>query len=496
MLEAMYQGLMMLLVPYKLLMLLIGLLVGGAVGIIPGVGGSVAIAIVLPFLMKLDPVSAVAMLMGIMGVINTSDSITAILLAIPGTAGGAASIVEGSALARKGEASRALSAAFFASLVGGIFGALGLGLSIPILGILIKQFGSPEFLMLSILGISAVSGLGGAQLRKGLMSAALGLMLSAVGGAALTPYFRYTLGLPYLYDGMPLIIVALGIFGIPEMIDLTIRGLPIGGQKAVMGWEGVRQGIKDVLQNGWLVFRCCLIGLYVGIAPGAGASVASWLAYAHSVQSSKNKDLFGKGDIRGLIAPECANNACRGGDLLTTLLFGVPGSTSCALILMALIMFGVFPGPDMVGKNLALTWSFVWGLALSTVIGVILCLLLANHLAKITAVRITTLAPLVIVIIIIGAFQATQSWWDLILLAVLGILGWVMKETGYGRPPLIVGFVLGTLCERYLGLSIQRYGMTWLWRPWVIFLLICTFAALWVGVKWEKKGKEIEEEQL
>ncbi|MDI7259132.1 MAG: tripartite tricarboxylate transporter permease, partial [Thermodesulfobacteriota bacterium] len=202
------------------------------------------------------------------------------------------------------------------------------------------------------------------------------------------------------------------------------------------------------------------------------------------------------GDIRGLVAPECANNACRGGDLVVTLLFGVPGSASCALILMTMIMFGIFPGPDMVEKHLALTYSFVWSLAISTVVGVIVCFALAKQLAKVATVPIQTLAPLVIIILVMGAFQATQSWGDLITLALLAILGWIMKETGFGRPPLIVGFVLGGLCERYLGLSIQRYGFTFFYRPGVIILGMLTILALWAGVRFVQKGKEVEEGDL
>ncbi|MDI7260289.1 MAG: tripartite tricarboxylate transporter permease, partial [Thermodesulfobacteriota bacterium] len=310
MFEAIYQGLLMVLVPYKMLMLMIGLALGAAVAIFPGIGGTVALTIVLPFLLHMEPVAAVAMMMGIFGVMNTADSITAVLLGVPGTGGGAATIVEGHPMARKGEAARALSASFTASLIGGIIGVIALALSIPILGIIIKQFGSPEFLMLSVLGIASVSGLGGGQVKKGLISAGIGLMLAGMGGAALTPYFRYTLGMPYLYDGIPLVIVALGIFGIPEMLELVARGVPIGGIAKV--GTGVWQGVKDCYDHIWLIVRCSIIGIYVGIAPGAGPSVAAWLSYAHAVSSAKKKGGFGKGDIRGLVAPECANNACRG----------------------------------------------------------------------------------------------------------------------------------------------------------------------------------------
>lgn len=494
MFDAMLQGLLMVLEPYRMIMLMVGVAVGTAVAISPGIGATVAIAILIPFLVQMEPVSAVAMMMGVFGVINTADSITAILLGIPGTAGGAATIVEGHTMARKGQASRALSASFTASLIGGIIGAVGLGLSIPVLGILITQFGSPEFLMLSILGITAVAGLGGGQAKKGLLSAGIGLLMAGLGGAPLTPYYRYTMGMTYLYDGIPLVVVALGIFGLPEMIELVARGTPIGGLAQV--GSGIWQGVRDCLTHFWLILRCSIIGLYVGFAPGAGPSIAAWLSYAHAVQSARTKDGFGKGDVRGLVAPECSNNACRGGDLVVTLLFGVPGSASCALIMMTLIMFGIFPGPDMVEKNLALTYSFTWSLAISTVIGALVCFAFTRQLARIAFVPIHTLAPLIIIVIVMGAFQSSQSWGDLLTLLMLAMLGVIMKETGFPRPPLLVGFVLGGLCERYLGLSIQRYGFTWLYRPWVVVLTILIILALWAGERWTRTGIQVERGEL
>lgn len=494
MFDAMWQGLLLILVPYKLLALMVGVVIGTVIAILPGIGAVVALTIILPYLIYMEPVAAVAMMMGVYGVINTADSITAVLLGIPGTGGGAPSIIEGHPMARKGEAARALGASFSASLVGGLMGSVGLGISIPILGVLIKQFGSPEFLMLSLLGIASVAGLGGEQVIKGLISAGLGLFLAGVGGAALTPYLRYTVGISYLHDGFPLPVVALGLFGIVEMIELVLRGTPIGGLARVE--TGVWAGFRDCFTHIWLVIRCSLLGIYVGLAPGAGSTIAAWIAYGHAAQTGRADGRFGRGDVRGLLAPEAANNACRGGDLVTTLLFGVPGSATCALIMISLMIFGIFPGPDMVGKHLPITWSFVWSLALSTIIGVTICIFLAKPLAKIAVVPIQTLAPMIIIIVVMGAFQATQSWGDLIVLLAFGGLGWIMKETGYGRPPLIVGFVLGGLIERYLGFSLQRYGWTFLGRPWVIVLLVCILAALWVGARVTRKGERVEKGEL
>jgi TctA family transporter len=360
------------------------------------------------------------------------------------------------------------------------------------MGPLVKQFGSPEFLMLTMLGIAAVSVLSGGQPLRGLIAAGIGLMLASVGGAALTPYFRYSLGAPYLYDGIPLILIALGVFGVAEIIDLIARGLPIAGEFGI--GKGVWEGVKDTIRHKWLIVRCSIIGCYVGFVPGMGTTVANWLGYGHAVQSAKGVGDFGRGDIRGVIAPESANNAARGGELIPTLLFGVPGSGSMALLLLAFIMFGIFPGPDMIDKHLDLVFQIVWTLVLGNIVGAIICVLLAKHLARVATIKINLLAPFVIIILVMGAFQATQHWGDLLTLLLLGTLGWVMKQTGFGRPPVIVGFVLGKLAERYLGLSVQRYGMTWLWHPWVIVIGILIIVTLYLGFKYQKKQEEKERE--
>jgi TctA family transporter len=240
------------------------------------------------------------------------------------------------------------------------------------------------------------------------------------------------------------------------------------------------------MRNIWLVVRCSFIGCDIGFVPGMGASGANWLGYGHAVQSAKGKGNFGQGDVRGVIGPESANNAAKGGELIPTLMFGVPGSSSMALMLMALIMFGIYPGPDMVTKHLDLVFMTVWSLVIANVVAAIGCMFLARYLARLAMVKIHILAPFVLLVIIMGSFQATQNWGDLLTLVVLGILGWLMKQSGYGRPPLIVGFVLGKLAEQYLGLSIQRYKAAWLLHPWVIVIAILIFVTVYFGVRWQR----------
>ena len=491
MFESLVDGLVSILNPFNLGMLMLGMLLGIIVGIIPGVGGTVGLAITIPFVVGVEPTAGIAMLIGLVAVTTTADTITCVLLSIPGTSGSVATIVDGYPMARKGEAARALSAAFVASALGGVLGAIILAVSIPIAAPLVLVLGSPEFFMLTILGISAVSMLSGREPLKSLTACGIGLMLASVGGAPLASHFRYHFGIPFLYDGIPLIMIALGVFGVAELVDLMIRGLPIAGVSE-MG-KGALQGIKDALAQKWLILRCSIIGIYIGFIPGMGTSVANWLGYGHAIQSAKGRGNFGEGDVRGVIGPESANNAARGGELIPTLMFGVPGSGSMALLLLALIIFGIWPGPDMVTKHLAVTFSMVWGLVIANVVGALICMWLAKPLAQVARVPIHVLAPFIFIILVMGAFQASQTWADPICLLVLGILGWTMKLGGFGRPPLIVGFVLGKLSERYLGLSIQRYGAAWLLHPGVIVIGIMVIATLFFGYKWQRRRSDGEE---
>lgn len=485
MFESAISGLLSTFEPFHFAMLMLGMGLGLVIGLIPGMGGTVGLAVTIPFIIRVEPSAGIILLIGVVAVTVTSGAITSIMLGIPGTVGSVATIVDGYPMARKGEAARAISASLLSSAAGGLFGALILALSIPIARPLVMQFGSPEFFMLTVLGISAVGVLAGRNPTKGLLAAGIGLMMAAIGGAPLSPYFRYSLDIPYLYDGIPLVLVALGIFGVAEIVDLMVGGLPIAGIHQL--GKGTLQGFKDVFANKWMVLRCSAIGTYIGFVPGLGPSVANWLGYGHAVQSARGGGDFGQGDVRGVMGPESANNAAQGGSLIPTLMFGVPGSGGMALMLVALIMFGVYPGPDMVTKNLPLVFSIVFSLVIANVVGALICVLLARQLARISLVPIHILAPFVIVIIILAALQATNHWGDLILLLLIGILGWTMKQTGFARPPLLVGFVLGILGERYLGLSVQRYGMAWLLRPWTIGIGIVTIATLLMGFRWQSK---------
>lgn len=475
--EAALDGLLGILTFQSLVMMTIGVLVGSAVGFLPGIGGPTTLAIALPFVMTMkDPMQVIALLVGIDAVGNTANSFTSILISIPGGAGSQATILDGYPLAKKGEAARALSAAFMASLLGGLIGPVILIASLPILRPLVLSFGSPEFFVLTLWGLTMVAVLSGNTPIKGLAAGILGVLVATVGMDPKSGVGRFDFDEPYLWGGISIIIVALGLFGIPEVIALASRKTSIAeGQD--LG-KGFMEGIWDTLHNWWLVIRCAIIGAWVGFLPGLGSSVADWFAYAHAVQTESNRENFGKGDIRGVIAPEASNNAKEAGSYIPTLAFGIPGGTSTALILTGFIAVGIKPGPEMLTTQLNLTFAVIWTLVIANVIAVALCMALTKPLAKACFLPFYTIVPLIAVFVLIGAFAAHFSNYDLGALFILSLLGFMMRRHGWPRPPLLLGVVLGNKMETYLWLSYARYGLEWLWRPWVIFLLCLVVASL------------------
>jgi len=466
--------------PYRLLMLGTGVVMGLIIGILPGIGGLAGLALLLPFTFSMDPYAAFALLLGLSSVTATGDTIPAVLFGVPGTVASQATILDGYPMAKKGEAGRALAAAYTASLIGGLFGALLLAVSIPILRPIILYLGSPELLAFAAFGISMVAALSGNAPLRGLAVACLGIMIAMIGTDPQTGTLRWTLGSLYLWDGLPLVPVALGLFALPELCDLAIKRTSIaaGGSKFDIK-TGMLLGARDAIRHWWLVLRCSWIGAGLGAIPGIGGSVVDWIAYGHAVRTEKGaQQTFGRGDVRGVIAPESANNAKEGGALVPTIAFGVPGSASMALLLGAFLIHGLVPGPDMLGKNLSITYAMVWSVALANILGAGLCFAFSGQFAKIATLRYSLILPCVLSILYIGAFQGTRAWGDLYALLLFGVLGWTMKQLKWPRPPLILGLVLGDIIERYMFISVERYGLSWLSRPVVIALLALALLGL------------------
>ncbi len=455
--------------PYRMGMLMIGLLAGGIIGMMPGLGGIGAVSILLPFALTLDPYSGLAVLLGATGVVYTSDTISAILFGTPTSASSGPTAIEGFEMARQGEAGRALGGAFLASMIGGLSGAVVLTLAIPIAGPLVLALGTGELLMLAIVGLAYASGLVGNSPTKGLLSAALGLFLGTVGVAPSAPELRFTFGYPYLLDGFALTILALGLFGIAEVIVMLGQGGAIAQQQfKLTGWG---DGARDVIRHWKVVVMGSFIGVIFGVIPAVGASASTWIAYGQAVSTAKDKSRVGKGDSRGMLAAEGANNATITTDLVPTLLFAVPGGPAAAVFLGALFVYGYFPGPRFVQMNLDLMFLIVWSSALAAILGAVLCFLASPWIARLTRVDFGLVAAPLIAVILLGSFEAKKTVLDFYVLFGFGVLGWLMKRAQWPRAPLLVGFVLAEPIERNFWLAYQLHGWNWLKSPIVIALI-------------------------
>ena len=496
MIDGMVAGLVLALSWPALGYLLLGVFLGLWVGAVPGLGGAVGLALMLPFTFGMDPVPAFALLLGMYAVTSTSDSIASIMLGIPGTVASQATILDGYPLAKQGQAARAFGATYTVSAFGGVLGALLLAASLPIIMPVIFAFGVPEFFMLAVLGLTMVGVLSGRSLAKGLVAALLGLLLTTVGYAEATGIPRFYFGINYLLDGIPLIPIVLGLFGLPELMDLAVKNTSIARVASEEDpRRGLIRGIRDAIRYRWLVLRCSLLGTYIGMLPGLGAAIVDWIAYGHALQSAKDKSRFGRGDIRGVIAPETANNSHKAGALIPTVAFGIPGSIGTAILLGALVIKGLRPGPDMLTVNLPLTFSMVWAIVVANVVAAALLMFLARHVHKIAFAPGHLIVPGVITVLLMGTWVATNSMGDWWICLGFGVLGYWMKQGGWPRPPLILALVLGGLMENNFQLTTQIYGeYEWLYnRLIVVVIVLLIVATIAFAIRGRKPGDETSE---
>jgi TctA family transporter len=501
-LDASLQGLIQLFTWKAFALQLAGIAIGFSVGILPGLGGPVTLALMLPFIFSMSPVEAFSFLLGMAAVTATTGNITSILFGVPGEPITASMVVDGHPMAKKGEAGRALGAALMSSFVGAIFGALCLAISIPAVKPLVLAVGSPQYFMLAMLGVAFLASLTGGSVTKGLIAACLGLLFALVGLDPISGTERYTFDALYLWDGIRLVPATLGLFAIPEIIDMATAGKSIA--KADVGKiGGVLQGVKDTFRHWALVLRCSALGAYIGILPGMGGGTSQWVSYAHAVQGARDKDRFGKGAVEGVLAPGAGTHSTLGGDMVPTVAFGVPGGVTTAILLGAFIIQGLVPGPSMLtpeaqGGRLSLTFSFVWIIVVSNIIITAICFLFLAQIARITQVRSSLVLPFILLLVYLGAFAENNAFGDVIVMLAFGALGWVMVQADWPRPPLILGLVLGGLAEQNLFLSIDNYGMEWLGFPSVLALFVLMMLGIFYPLfqKWREKRNKPQYKQL
>ncbi len=470
-LDAAVKGLMNLLHLKVFLAMLVGISIGTFTAVAPqGLGMPLVYAILLPVVVRWEPVTGMALLIGASSVSAICAAYLPILFGIPGGSGSQATVLDGYPMGKRGEGRRALGASFMAGGMGCLVGTFTLALAIPAAKPLIYLMGAPELFVVVLWGLSMVAVLAGRRPIKGLIAAAFGLLIATVGQQGQSGIMRFVFDQPYLLDGIPLSIIALALFGIPSALDLALTKIGVEQQPAPLKGS-LLDGVKDTLREWWLVLRCSFIGVWVGIVPGIGSQVVDWLAYGHAAQTSKDAKNFGKGDVRGVIAPESANDAKDGGDLVTTLLLGFPQGVVTALFIVALLAWGYLPGPEMIKKNPDIIYSVVWIQGISGVMGTLIGFALAAQLAKLAEVRYSLMVPIIFIFVLMGAFSVNRDPIDLLVVVVFGVIGYLMRRFGYPRPAMILGLVLGGLMETYLYRSMASYGFTWLARPSVMVLL-------------------------
>lgn len=484
--------------PIVLGYLVLGVVMGLCIGVFPGLGGIAGLSLLLPFMFGMDPILGLALMVGMVAVVPTSDTFASVLMGIPGSSASQATVLDGFPMAKRGQAARALSAAFASSLFGGLVGAAFLTVFILIARPIVLEFRTPELLMITIFGLSMVGILAGRVAIKGIVAAGLGMLIGTIGEGASSGDLRMSsYDYPYLTDGLKLVIVGLGIFAIPEIISLLRQDRAISREPQLGG--GWLDGVKDWFANIWLSVRCSIIGVVVGVIPGLGGSVVDWIAYGHAVQTTPDKSNFGKGEVRGVIGPESSNNAKEGGGLVPTLLFGIPGSGSMAIFIGAIALLGsgqIEVGPAMLQNNLDITYSIVWLLALANVVGTVICIASSGGIAKLTTIRFALLAPFLFMIISFAAFQSGQNLMDLVALLGIGFLGILMRRFDWSRPAFLIGFVLSTPAENYANQAVQiassqfrkgfSDGMDYIFSPIVIVLLIITILSVVIGLRQAK----------
>lgn len=459
--------------------MLMGTAIGFLVGLLPGLGGATALVMMLPYVFRMTPVTAFAFLLGMAAVVSTTGDITSILFGIPGESDCAASILDGYPMTRKGEGGRAVGASLMSSLIGALFGGIILVLAIPVLHPLVLACGSPGLFMLGVLGLLSMAGFGNTHALKGLIAGGLGLSLALVGLDPFTATPRLTFHQLYLWDGIPLIPVTLGLFALPEVLELAATGKPISAA-GVHRMGTIREGILDVGRHWKLVLRCSGIGALIGMIPGVGSGIGQFMAYAHARSSSSQQHRFGHGAVEGVIGPGAANNSKEGGALIPTLAFGVPGGLHTAILLSAFTVTGLTPGLAMLQpqKHLVLTYSFVSTIVVSNLIVVPLSLLVLPQLVRLTQVRIGLLTPFLLTFIFLGSF-CRNTFGDVAMVMVFGALGLLMTHFSWPRPPLLIGLVLGPMLEKNFFISMDAYGgLRWLLRPAVIVMLALALCSI------------------
>lgn len=413
----------------------------------------------------------------------TAGSITSVLIGVPGDAPNVATVLDGYAMTKKGQAGRALGAALGASVVGSIIGGLLAIVMIPVIKPLVLMLLMGDYVFLLLLGLCFVTVLGRESTLKGLISAGFGIIFALVGLQPSTGVDRFAFGLPFLFDGIPFVLVAMGLFAAAETFEVALS-TETSKRDVVPQAKSLRRdmlmGCKDIWTHKWVSLRSCLAGYGIGVIPGLGSTIAAMVGYAVAKYGSKHPEKYGTGVIEGVIGPEIANNSTHGSALLTTLAFGIPHSAMTAMLLGGFIMVGIQPGPNLLIEHLSLCFTLLWGTVVTNIIVGIICFLALGYIAKMLNVQPFYTVTAIIVLIFVGAYSQSESYESILIVMAFGAIGILMKKFGYPRVCLVLGMVLGGLFENYLYLALHTAGPLFFLRTTsliIIALIIAIFVA-------------------
>jgi putative tricarboxylic transport membrane protein len=467
----------------ELAFLAIGMAIGLFVGVLPGLGGTAALALLTPVTFGMEPTEALALAGGVMGGIPMGGAVTAILLNVPGQTANAITCLDGYPLAQQGKAGLAIGAAASANALGGIFGTISVLLLMPIATDVVLLFGPPEFFLVAMLGLVLVATTSRGKTLRALVAGAGGLMIASIGYNDVTGTERFTMGLEHLWDGIHLAPALVGLFAVAEMMHLSVKGGAIAQVDTSARITGMGAGLLEAFRNWGTVLRGSIIGTFVGATPGVGATVASFLSYSTTVQAAKDPDSFGKGNIKGVIAPEAAINAKDQGALIPTLAFGLPGSAEMAVFMGILILHGMQPGPLMLIDNQVEIYSLVWAITLACIMSSFIGLVFARPLAKLTFIDTQLLAPVIIAVSLVGSYAIELLIEDVIVSMVFGLIGYLMIRFDFPRITLVVAMVLGNIAERNYHQSMLMSDDNWsiyvTRTPSIVLVTLIVLSFLW-----------------
>ncbi|MFC3852256.1 tripartite tricarboxylate transporter permease [Salinispirillum marinum] len=474
--------------PINIFYVFVGVFAGTIIGMLPGLGPISALALMIPMTFSMNPASGLILMSGVYYGAIFGGSTSSILLNAPGVAGTVATAFDGYPMAQKGMAGKALAIAAYASFVGGTVSVIGLMLIAPLLSKVAVSFGPAEYFSLMVLGLTAVVSLSDKSLAKGLIAAVVGIMISIIGMDLQTGTERYTFGSIELLDGIDFLVVALGIFALAEVFYMLLKGTDGKPQKRnnIGSLRLSRSEVKEIAPP---IARSSVLGFFTGVLPGAGATIGSFLGYSMEKRLAKDGDTFGQGNIKGVAAPESANNAACGGSFVPLMTLGVPGSGTTAVLLGALLVMGVTPGPMMMEQRPDVFWGVIASMYIGNIFLLVLNLPLIPYIARILDTPRPILIAMILIFCMIGVYGLNFSVYDLVFLLVFGLIGLVMRLNGFPAAPLILGLILGALMEENMRRALQISGGEWavfIDKPISVTLLI--ISALSLGIPVIKRG--------